>query len=88
MKLRDKAHKFETLLQYVSKENDQLKDENLRLYAQNDELGRKDKRLKTWKTFRPHPSKRTSAQIIALQFTKFPVSFGKSLEELAKATGL
>ena len=88
VKVKYKVHKFEILFKYSIKANDQLKDENLRLYAQNDELGRKDKRLRTWKTFRPHPSKRTSAQRLALQFTKFPVSFTKILEELAEAIGL
>lgn len=66
VKLEYKLHKFEILFKYSIKSNDQLKDENLRLYAQNDELGRKDKWLRTWKTFRPHPSKRTTTQILAL----------------------
>ena len=65
-----------------------MKDENLRFYAQNDEIIRKDKLLRIWKTYRPRLAKRTSAQRLVVQLTECPVPFRKSLQNLAKVTGL
>ena len=83
-KLRNKAHRFKTLFQYVSKVNDQLREENLQLYVQNDELRRKDQRLKSWKTSKFQFAKKTSARGLATQLTKCLASFRRSLENLAQ----
>lgn len=88
VKLQEQANKYKVLFHYVREVNNQVRDSNLRLYANNDDLKSKNRQLLRWKALRFRPTKKLSAQGLALQFKKCSTPVKHGIEVLVKTASL
>jgi len=87
-RLKEHANKYKVLFNFVRDVNHQVRDSNMKLYAHNDALKRKNKQLLCWKAARYMPVKRLNAKGLALQFQKCSPLRKHGIEVLIKTIGL